>query len=142
MSQVNINRVVLSGNLTADPELRSLPSGRSVCSVRLACNTRRKDGASGEWVDKPNYFTVNVFGAQAENVARYLSKGSGLAVDGRLDWREWEAPDDGGNRQAVEIIADTVAFLPDGRARSNGAASGEPVAAGVAAGEGDDDIPF
>ena len=141
MPKVNINRAVLSGNLTANPELRSLPSGSSVCSVRLACNTRRKDSASGEWVDRPNFFTINIFGAQAENVARYLSKGSGLVVDGRLEWREWEAAD-GGNRQAVEIIADTVAFLPDGRERSNGAASGEQVTADVAAGEGDDDIPF
>jgi len=134
---VNINRVVVSGNLTADPELRSLPSGTSVASLRLANNVRRKD-ASGEWVDKPNFFTITVFGAQAENVARYLSKGRGLLVDGRLEWREWEAAD-GGNRQAVEIIADAVQFLPDGKERPNGAANGaEPVAAGAAAGGGEE----
>jgi single-strand DNA-binding protein len=110
MSQVNINRVVLTGNLTADPELRSLPSGGSVCKLRVACNTRRKDSASGEYVDKPNYFDVTVWGPQGENAARYLSKSRGVAVDGRLEWRQWET-DDGAKRQAVEIIADSLQFL-------------------------------
>ena len=109
----NINRVVLTGNLTTDPELRALPSGTSVCNLRIACNTRRKDSASGEWVDKPNYFNVTVWGAQGESVARYLSKGRALAVDGRLEWREWEAQDET-RRQAIDIIADSVQFLGDG----------------------------
>ena len=110
MAASNINRVIITGNLTADPELRSLPSGTSVCKLRVACNTRRKDGPSGEWVDKPNYFDVTVWGAQGENAARYLSKGRPVAVDGRLEWREWESPE-GGKRQAVDIIADSVQFL-------------------------------
>jgi single-strand DNA-binding protein len=110
MSQVNINRVVLTGNVTADPELRSLSSGTSVCKLRVACNTRRKDSASGDYVDKPNYFDVTVWGGQGENVAKHLTKGRGVAVDGRLEWREWET-DDGVKRQAVEIIADNVQFL-------------------------------
>ena len=110
MAATNINRVVLTGNLTRDPELRSLPSGTSVCSLRVACNTRRKD-ASGEWVDKPNYFDVTVWGAQGENCAQYLSKGRPVAVDGRLEWREWEAKDGSGKRQSVDIIADSVQFL-------------------------------
>ncbi len=91
MAATNINRVVMTGNLTADPELRSLPSGMSVCSLRIACNTRRKNGSTGEWEDKPNYFNVTVWGAQGENAARYLSKGRPVAIDGRLEWREWEA---------------------------------------------------
>ena len=78
MAATNINRVVLTGNLTRDPELRSTPSGTSICSLRVACNTRRKD-ASGEWVDKPNYFDVTVWGAQGENCANYLSKGRPVA---------------------------------------------------------------
>src|SRR3954462_8039000 len=89
MAATNINRVVLTGNLTRDPELRNLPSGMAVCSLRIACNTRRKDG-SGNWVDKPNYFDVTVWGAQGENCAQYLSKGRPVAVDGRLNWREWQ----------------------------------------------------
>ncbi len=102
--------MVITGNLTRDPELRSTPSGTSVCKLRVAVNSRRKDGASGEWVDKPNYFDVTVWGAQGENCANYLSKGRPVAVEGRLDWREWEAQD-GTKRQAVEIIANSVQFL-------------------------------
>jgi single-strand DNA-binding protein len=83
--------VVLTGNLTADPELRNLPSGTSVCKLRVACNTRRNDSASGEYVDKPKYFDVTVWGAQGENAAKYLSKGRAIAVDGRLEWRECAA---------------------------------------------------
>ena len=111
MSTVNINRVVLTGNLTADPELRTLPSGTSLCRLRLACSTRRKDSLSGDWVEQPNFFDVTVFGAQGDNAARYLSKGRPIAVDGRLQWREWETSD-ATKRQAVEIIADTIAYLP------------------------------
>ena len=106
----NINRVVLVGNLTRDPELRHTPSGTAVCSLRLAVNTRRKDGATGEWTEKPNYFDITVWGNQGENCAQYLSKGRPVAIDGRLEWREWEAQD-GTKRQAVEVIADTVQFL-------------------------------
>ncbi len=110
MAATNINRVVLTGNLTRDPELRSTPStGTPVCSLRVACNTRRKD-ASGEWVDKPNYFDVTVWGAQGENCSQYLSKGRPVAVDGRLEWREWQDKE-GNKRQSVDIIADSVQFL-------------------------------
>jgi len=157
VAATNINRVVLTGNLTADPELRSLPSGNSVCKLRVACNTRRKNGSTGEWEDKPNYFDVTVWGAQGENAARYLSKGRPLAIDGRLEWREWEQ--EGQKRQAVDIIADSVQFL-GGRDDSGGASgngfsvsraaseSDVPVDTGdfetapVAAGASDDDIPF
>jgi single-strand DNA-binding protein len=145
MAATNINRVVMTGNLTADPELRALPSGMSVCSLRIACNTRRKDQASGEWVDKPNYFNVTVWGAQGENAARYLFKGRPVAIDGRLEWREWEAQD-GAKRQAVDIIADSVQFLGsrDQAATANGdmPAEADFQPAAVPAGTGDEDIPF
>ena len=107
----NINRVTITGNLTADPELRHTGSGLAVCQLRVACNGRRKDQQSGQWVDKPNYFNVTVWGAQGENCNNYLSRGRPVAVDGRLDWREWEAKDGSGKRQTVEIVADTVQFL-------------------------------
>jgi single-strand DNA-binding protein len=155
VAATNINRVVMTGNLTADPELRSLPSGMSVCSLRIACNTRRKNQSTGEWEDKPNYFNVTVWGAQGENAARYLSKGRPVAIDGRLEWREWEAQD-GSKRQATDIIADSVQFLGSreegpagGGFAGNGAAKGgdvpvdegdfQPAPAGAT---GDDDIPF
>jgi len=156
MAATNINRVVLTGNLTTDPELRSLPSGTSVCKLRVAVNTRRK-GAGGEWEDKPNYFDVTVWGAQGENCARYLAKGRPVAIDGRLEWREWETENQG-KRQAVDIVADSVQFL--GGRDDSGAGSGSsngftprsdvpantedfrPVAAGGGGGQADDDIPF
>jgi single-strand DNA-binding protein len=115
----NINRVIITGNLTADPDLRSLPSGTSVCKLRVAVNTRRKDNSTGEWVDKPNFFDVTVWGAQGENCARYLSKGRGVAIDGRLEWREWEG-NEGQKRQSIDIIADTVQFLSGPRDDANG----------------------
>jgi len=126
----NINRVVLVGNLTKDPELRHTPSGTAVCKLRLAVNTRQKDGQTGEWGDKPNYFDVTVWGNQGESCAQYLAKGRPVGVDGRLDWREWDAQD-GTKRQAVEIIADSVQFLgsrQDGDAAARTATAAEGTA--------------
>ena len=143
----NINRVVLVGNLTKDPELRNTPSGMSVCSLRLAVNTRRKDNATGQWIEKPNYFDVTVWVNQGESCAQYLSKGRPVAIDGRLEWREWDAQD-GTKRQAVEIIADSVQFLGS-RGDGDGPTGGNQfVPAGAASGSdadfqgADDDIPF
>jgi len=149
MAATNINRVVLTGNLTRDPELRTTPSGTSVCSLRLACNTRRRD-SSGEWADKPNYFDITVWGAQGENCANYLSKGRPVAVDGRLEWREWD-DQQGNKRQAVDIIADSVQFLGSRDGGENGGRfatqSDVPADTGdfaktPAGGAADDDIPF
>jgi single-strand DNA-binding protein len=123
MAATNINVVAITGNLTRDPELRSTPSGTSVCKLRVAVNSRRKDSSSGEWVDKPNYFDVTVWGGQGENCANYLSKGRPVAVDGRLDWREWEAQD-GSKRQAVEIIANSVQFLGSRNDNQGGGGNG------------------
>jgi single-strand DNA-binding protein len=114
----NVNVVVVTGNLTRDPELRHTGGGTAVCDLRIAVNSRRKD-QSGNWVDKPNYFDVTVWGGQGENCANYLSKGRPVAIEGRLDWREWEAKD-GGKRQAVQIIANTVQFLGSRDGAGNG----------------------
>ena len=152
MAATNINRVVITGNLTRDPELRSTGGGTPVCSLRVAVNSRRKDD-TGNWVDKPNYFDVTVWGAQGENCAQYLAKGRPVAVDGRLNWREWE-DQQGNKRQSVDIIADSVQFLGSRDApqsNGNGAVESDLPAdtsdfqpSGVASGGGggDDDIPF
>jgi single-strand DNA-binding protein len=150
VAATNINRVVITGNLTRDPELRSTPGGTSVCSLRIAVNTRRKD-ETGQWVDKPNYFDVTVWGAQGENCAQYLAKGRPVAIDGRLNWREWDAQD-GSKRQSVDIIADSVQFLGSrDAAGSNGAGAVQSdlpadtsdfQEATVGGGSSDDDIPF
>ena len=139
----NINRVVLVGNLTRDPELRHTPSGTAVCSLRLAVNSRRKD-QTGQWVEKPNYFDVTVWGQQGENCAQYLAKGRSVGVDGRLEWREWDAQD-GTKRQAVEIIADSVQFLGgrgEGEGGSFGGGGNQYVPASASSAPADDDIPF
>jgi single-strand DNA-binding protein len=151
---MNINRVVLTGNLTADPELRALPSGSSVGRLRLAVNTRRKNGQTGEWEEKPNYFNVTVWGAQAENCAQYLAKGRPIAVDGRLEWRQYTTQD-GQKREAVEVIADSVQFLAGREQATNGSGTAGDFAASVPRDTGDfdtapatpapvsdDDIPF
>lgn len=141
-----INRVVLVGNLTRDPELRHTPSGMAVCSLRLAVNTRRKD-ETGQWVDKPNYFDITVWGNQGERCAQYLSKGRPVGIDGRLEWREWETQE-GTKRQAVEVVADTVQFLGSrGDGEAGGGAGYIPSEVATPAGDfpsspTDDDIPF
>jgi single-strand DNA-binding protein len=160
VAATNINRVVLTGNLTRDPELRSTNSGMAVCSLRIASNTRRKNNQTGEWEDKPNFFDVTVWGAQGENCARFLAKGRPVAIDGRLEWREFT--DNAGNkRQAIEIIADGVQFLGgrddfQGGGQQGGGQSFQPrsdvpadmsdfAPAGAGAGRSagnDDDIPF
>jgi single-strand DNA-binding protein len=151
---MNINRVVMTGNLTRDPELRSTGSGLSVCKLGVACNTRRKNGA-GEWEEKPNFFRVTVFGPQGENCAQYLKKGRPVAIDGRLEWSQYER--DGQTRESIDIIADTVQFLGgrDDTGSGNGFSSsvratesdipidtGDFETASVGAGAADDDIPF
>ena len=158
MAASNVNVVVITGNLTRDPELRHTGGGTAVCELRVAVNSRRKNGQTGEWEDKPNYFDVVVWGAQGENCANYLSKGRPVAVEGRLDWSEWEAKDGSGKRQKVQVIANTVQFLGsrDGSGGGNGGGFTPPSGdvptdtsdyAGAAAGGGgggaaDDDIPF
>lgn len=156
MAASNINVVVITGNLTKDPELRHTGGGTAVCDLRVAVNSRRKSGQTGEWEDKPNYFDVTVWGAQGENCANYLSKGRPVAVEGRLDWSEWEAKDGSGRRQAVRIVANSVQFLGS-RDGSGGGGNGgggfspssdvpadsSDFAGATAAGGGnDDDIPF
>lgn len=131
----NINRVLLTGNLTRAPELKDY-DGTKVCNMRLAVNNRVK--VRGDWTDKACYFDIVAFGSTGENCAKYLDKGRPIAVDGRLDWREWEQ--DGNKRQAVQVIASTVQFLDDGKRDER--SSGEPSAPVPVSNAAEDDIPF
>jgi single-strand DNA-binding protein len=106
----SVNVVVLVGNLTRDPELRATGSGTSVCRLGLAVNECAKDPATGEWGERPNYFDIDVFGAQGERCEQYLTKGRQVAVEGRLRWRSWETPE-GQKRSAVSVVAGSVQFI-------------------------------
>jgi single-strand DNA-binding protein len=103
----DIATATLSGNLTRDVELRQLPSGADAARLRVATTTRRRAG--DEWVDKTNYFTVEVYGAQARACAQYLRKGSRVFVDAELDWREWTDQQDN-KREAITLKARQVLF--------------------------------
>jgi single-strand DNA-binding protein len=103
----DIATATLSGNLTREVELCELPSGADVARLRVATTTRRRNGQ--EWVDKTNYFTVEVYGGQARACAEYLGKGSRVVVDAELDWREW-TDQQGNRREAVTFRARQVLF--------------------------------
>ena len=154
---MNINRVVLTGNLTRDPDVRSTPGGLAICKLGIAVNGRRKSGETGMWEEKANYFRVTVFGRQAESCGQYLKKGRAVAIDGRLEWSQYER--EGQTRESIDIIADSVQFLGGrddaGNGNGNGFSSsvratesdipidtGDFEPAPVAAAVADDDIPF
>ena len=153
MSGFDINTVTVSGNLTREPELRNLPSGQSVCQLRIAHNDRYKD-SSGQWADRPAYFDVTIWSGLGEWMGRNLTKGQKVVVSGRLKWREWG--EEGNKRQAVEISADSVVPVVrdggGGGGQSNGFTPRSDVPANVddfqavSTGGGrapaDDDIPF
>ena len=104
-----INKVILIGNLGADPELRHTSGGQPVCELRIATSERFKD-KSGEWTERTEWHRVVVWGRQGENCAQYLSKGRRAYVEGRLQTREWQAQD-GATRRTTEVIAQVVKFL-------------------------------
>jgi single-strand DNA-binding protein len=111
MPASNVNVVVITGNLTQDPDLRETGAGTPVCELRVANNASIKK--DGEWVSKPNFFQVNVWGGMAENCNKYLSKGSKVAINGRLEWQKWESEVDGEKKtnSRVVIVANQVEFL-------------------------------
>jgi single-strand DNA-binding protein len=141
----DINTVVLVGRLTRDPELKTLPSGTQVLEMGLAVNGRRQD-ETGNWVDKPNFFDVKVFGNQADMLSRNLVKGRRVGIDGRLDWSSWDAQD-GTKRSKVEVIAQSVQFLDSKGGEEGGQqfvpqGAAQSSSADFPAAAADDDIPF
>ncbi len=126
---MSINRVCLTGNLTKDPELRNTAGGTAVLKMRLAVNDRRKNPQSGEWEDAPNYIDVTMFGSRAESVSRFLSRGTKIAIDGKLRWSEWESS--GEKRSKLEVIADDLELL--GSRDGGGSASASSTGGGSAA---------
>ena len=126
---MSINRVIISGNLTRDPDLRQTASGMPVLGLGVAVNDRRKNQTTGEWEDYPNFIDCTMFGARAEALSRYLSKGTKVAIEGKLRWSQWER--DGQKRSKIEVIVDELEFMSS---RNSGqdqghAAYGAPAAA-------------
>ncbi len=132
-----INRTVLVGRLTRDPDLRALPSGTNVCSLRIACNSSRKE-PDGSYTERPNFFDVAVYGPAADSVGNYTRRGSLVGIDGRLEWREWETADQQ-RRQSVSIVAETVQFLERRREEGEGGIDGEDGEDGELVGVGAED---
>jgi single-strand DNA-binding protein len=120
---MSINRVVISGNLTRDPELRSTASGLPVLGMGVAVNDRRRNQSTGEWEDFPNFIDCTMFGTRAESVSRFLQKGAKVAIEGKLRWSQWER--DGQKRSKIEVIVDEIEFLSarDSSQHSSGASA-------------------
>lgn len=129
---MSINRVIITGNLTRDPELRTTQSQTSILTLGVAVNDRRKNVQTGNWEDVPNFIDCTMFGARAEAVARYLSKGSKVAIEGKLRWSQWEK--DGQKRSKIEVIVDEIEFMS-----MTGTTGHKPV---MKPADYDDEIPF
>ena len=121
---MSINRVNISGNLTRDPELRATAGGTQVLSFGVAVNDRRRNPQNGEWEDYPNFVDCTMFGTRAEAVSRYLSKGSKVAIEGKLRYSSWER--DGQRRSKLEVIVDEIEFLSRGQQGGGQGGYGQP----------------
>ena len=151
---MSINRVIISGNLTRDPDLRQTSSGTNVLSFGVAVNDRRRNPQTGEWDDYPNFIDCTMFGARAEALSRFLTKGMKVAIEGKLRWSQWER--DGQKRSKIEVIVDEIEFMTsrnDSAPRAAAPMAAAPMAAPMPAAAPmaapvvdasvyDDDIPF
>lgn len=144
---MSINRVIISGNLTRDPELRQTASGLPVLGFGVAVNDRRKNQQTGEWEDYPNFVDCTMFGTRAESINQFLHKGSKVAIEGKLRWSQWER--DGQKRSKIEVIIDELEFMSQrdgGQGGSSHTTSSNDAPAAPApdinASVYDEDIPF
>jgi len=119
---MSINRVIISGNLTRDPELRNTQSGMAVLSFGVAVNDRRKNPTTGEWEDYPNFVDCTMFGARANSLSQYLSKGTKVSIEGKLRWSQWES--DGQKRSKLEVIVDEIEFMSSRNSNGGGSSYG------------------
>ncbi len=147
---MSINKVVITGNLTRDPELRETPSGFQVLSLGVAVNDRRKNNQTGQWEDYANFVDCTMFGNRAASVSRFLSKGTKVAIEGKLRWSQWQAQD-GSKRSKLEVVVDELEFMSsrDGSAQpaarmqdSSQHYASAPAAPAIDTSVYDEDIPF
>ena len=136
---MSINRVIISGNMTRDPELRSTASGLQVLGFGVAVNDRRKNRQTGEWEDCPNFIDCAMFGARAESLSRYLNKGTKVSIEGRLRWSQWEQ--DGSKRSKIDVVVDDIELM-SGRGGGSPSHQPSPSVADASQAVYDEDIPF
>lgn len=108
---MSINKAIISGNITRDPEVKSTAGGSCVMKFSVAVNDRAKNAQTGQWEDRPNFIDCTMFGARAESVSRFLSKGTKVCVEGKLRWSQWEKKDTGEKRSKIEVIVDEIEFM-------------------------------
>lgn len=140
---MSINRVIISGNLTRDGELRRTQSGTAILSMGVAVNDRRKNNQTGEWEDVPNFIDAILFGKRAESLANYLVKGTKVCIEGKLRYSTWER--DGQKRSKIEVIADDIELMSrERKQKSQSYGQPEYVESNVIDGGSvyDDDIPW
>lgn len=108
---MSINKVLISGNLTREPELRATPGGMEVLQFGIAVNDRRKNNQTGQWEDYPNFVDCVMFGKRAASLSQYLHKGSKVAIEGKLRWSSWEDRNGGGKRSKLEVVVDEIELM-------------------------------
>lgn len=134
----SLNKVFLMGNLTRDPEIRYTPKGTAVGELGLAVNRRVSDG-NGNWADEVTFVDVTAWGANAENAHKFLSKGRGIFIEGRIQIDTWEDKETGKKRTKLKVVAELIQFLPDGKGGEHLRPSGNP---GDRDSDEEDDTPF
>ncbi|MGB0291872.1 MAG: single-stranded DNA-binding protein [Luteolibacter sp.] len=146
----NLNKVMLIGNLTRDPELRYTPKGTAVADIGMAIN-RVWNNDSGQKQEETTFVDVTLWGRQAELAEKYLGKGRGVYIEGRLQLDSWDDKETGKKRSKLKVVGENLQFLPDGKAGPGGGGGGgqrpqsdsTPTASAAPAVEEDeDDIPF
>lgn len=138
---MSINKTIISGNLTREPEVKSTASGSCVMKFGVAVNDRAKNQQTGQWEDRPNYIGCTMFGARAESVSRFLHKGAKVAIEGKLRWSQWDDRKTGEKRSKVEVIVDEIEFMSSRSEGAQAAAKHYPEPAQEAS-IYDEDIPF
>ena len=138
---MSINRVNISGNLTREPEVRTTAAGSAIMHFGVAVNDRAKNARTGEWEDRPNFIDCTMFGARAESVSRFLSKGAKVAIDGKLRWSQWDDRKTGEKRSKVEVVVDEIELMSI-RNESPQAATRQHYEPAQEASIYDEDIPF
>ena len=113
---MSINRVIISGNLTREPELRATQGGTSILTFGVAVNDRKRNPQTGEWEDVPNFVDCVLFGSRAESVVKFLTKGMKVAIEGKLRYSTWDS--NGQKRSKLEVVVDDIEFLSQSKAQN------------------------